>query len=86
MSSHHDEGTNKCGTQLTPKRRVTVRSFKGQPLIDIREYYDAEGEMKPGKKGISLNSEQWEQLLALGAQIDGALESLSVAKKTKSAK
>ncbi len=26
--------------------------------IDIREYYDANGEEKPGKKGISLNPEQ----------------------------
>ncbi|KAB0351751.1 hypothetical protein FD754_016608 [Muntiacus muntjak] len=32
-------------------------------LIDIREYWmDPEGEMKPGRKGISLNPEQWSQL------------------------
>ena len=36
-------------------RFVDVRDFKGQTLIDIREYYDAGGELKPGKKGISLN-------------------------------
>jgi Transcriptional Coactivator p15 (PC4) len=35
-----------------------VRSFKGVPLIDIREFYGAEGDEKPGKKGISLTLEQ----------------------------
>lgn len=40
---------------------MDVREFKGMILIDIREYYEtADGEMKPGKKGIALNSEQWE--------------------------
>ena len=31
-------------------------------LIDFREYYDANGTMKPGQKGISLKKEQWEML------------------------
>ena len=36
-------------------RFVYVRDFKGKALIDIREYYDAGGQLKPGKKGIALN-------------------------------
>ena len=36
-------------------RFVDVRDFKGKALIDIREYYDAGGQLKPGKKGIALN-------------------------------
>ena len=43
---------------LGKKRRAVVRSFKGTPLLDIREYYGEEGEEKPGKKGISLQLEQ----------------------------
>ncbi|KAG1802853.1 transcriptional Coactivator p15-domain-containing protein [Suillus plorans] len=46
--------------QLGQKKRVTVREFKGKILVDIREFYgkDEEDE-KPGKKGISLNADQW---------------------------
>ena len=47
------------------KKRVTVRVFKGTPLIDIREYYGPEGDEKPGKKGISLTVEQVRFSLAL---------------------
>lgn len=37
--------------QLSRQKFVNVREFRGRILIDIREYYDAGGEMKPGKKG-----------------------------------
>ncbi|OAX43304.1 PC4-domain-containing protein [Rhizopogon vinicolor AM-OR11-026] len=49
--------------ELGQKKRVTVRDFKGKILVDIREFYgkDREDE-KPGKKGISLNLDQWDSL------------------------
>ncbi|XP_042587918.1 activated RNA polymerase II transcriptional coactivator p15-like [Cyprinus carpio] len=55
-------------------RYVSVRDFKGKVLIDIREYWiDQEGEMKPGRKGISLNPEQWNQLKEQIGEIDDAV-------------
>lgn len=41
---------------------MTVDSFKGVVRIDIREYYDADGQLKPGKKGISLRTNLWNTL------------------------
>lgn len=38
---------------LTGKKFVCVRSFRGRVFVDIREYYEdkVSGELKPGKKG-----------------------------------
>ncbi|XP_043105913.1 SUB1 regulator of transcription a [Puntigrus tetrazona] len=60
--------------QIGKMRYVSVRDFKGKVLIDIREYWmDQEGEMKPGRKGISLNPEQWNQLKEQMGEIDDAV-------------
>ena len=48
----HTIGDNQVGDEfyieLGNKRRVQVSEFKGKTLINIREFYDANGEMKPG--------------------------------------
>ncbi|XP_037706411.1 activated RNA polymerase II transcriptional coactivator p15-like [Choloepus didactylus] len=59
--------------QIGKMRYVRVRDFKGKVLIDIREYWmDPEGEMKPGRKCISLNPEQRSQLKEQISDIDDA--------------
>ncbi|CAM9785755.1 unnamed protein product [Sphacelaria rigidula] len=57
---------------------VDVREFKGMTLIDIREYYEDKntGELKPGKKGISLQADQWEALKENMEAIDEKMESM----------
>ncbi|AWP06617.1 Activated RNA polymerase II transcriptional coactivator p15 isoform 2 [Scophthalmus maximus] len=61
--------------QIGKMRYVSVRDFKGKVLIDIREYWmNQDGEMKPGKKGISLNPEQWSQLKDQISEIDDAIK------------
>nr|XP_058907865.1 activated RNA polymerase II transcriptional coactivator p15-like [Kogia breviceps] len=63
--------------QIGKMRYVSVRDFKGKVLIDTREYWmDPEGEMKPGRKGISLNPEQWSQLKEQISDMDGAVRKL----------
>lgn len=37
--------------QLSTMRFATVSEFRGRVMVGIREYYDAGGELKPGKKG-----------------------------------
>ncbi|XP_063297743.1 activated RNA polymerase II transcriptional coactivator p15-like [Pelobates fuscus] len=63
--------------QIGKMRYVNVRDFKGKVLIDIREYWmNQDGEMKPGKKGISLNPEQWNQLKEQISDVDDAIQKL----------
>ncbi|KAL7269760.1 hypothetical protein RUND412_007562 [Rhizina undulata] len=72
-----DEGNSywELGGRL---RRVTVSEFKGKSLISIREHYEKDGKILPGKKGISLSVEQFNALLSVLPQIEGHLGSKDV--------
>ncbi|KAL4511964.1 hypothetical protein ABPG72_012809 [Tetrahymena utriculariae] len=59
--------------ELDDKKRVSVRKFKGKIYVDIREFYEKDGEMLPGKKGISLNLQNWEQFRNLIDNIDSCI-------------
>lgn len=37
--------------EIDRQRRVTVRTFKGKIYVDVREYYEKDGKLLPGKKG-----------------------------------
>ncbi|XP_061409361.1 activated RNA polymerase II transcriptional coactivator p15 isoform X1 [Lethenteron reissneri] len=62
--------------QLSKMRYVSVREFKGKVLVDVREYYDKDGDMKPTKKGISLAVDQWARLKELMPDIDAAVKKM----------
>ena len=57
-------GDDEPSWDLGKNKWVKVRSFKGQTYVDIREYYVDKDTMdtKPGKKGISLNVQQYQKL------------------------
>ncbi|VDB87463.1 unnamed protein product [Peniophora sp. CBMAI 1063] len=55
---------------LGKKKRASVRVFKGAVMVDIREFYGDEDDLKPGKKGISLGIDQWKALVASANTID----------------
>ena len=44
---------------LSKSRKVSVSSYRGSILIHFREYYEKEGVISPGKKGIALTLDQW---------------------------
>lgn len=54
-------GEIKKGTIL-----VSISEFKDKKYLDIRKYFtNKEGEFAPTRKGISLTSEQFQELLTL---------------------
>jgi len=36
--------------QISKNRRVAISEFKGKFMVNIREYYEADGKQLPGKK------------------------------------
>ncbi|GIY92595.1 activated RNA polymerase II transcriptional coactivator p15 [Caerostris extrusa] len=60
--------------KLSKYRYVNVREFRGKLMVDIREYYEKDGDMKPGKKGICLNMEQWNALKEQMENIEAAIK------------
>lgn len=58
---------------ISPTRKISVRQFGSNVLIDIREYYEKDGQFLPGKKGISLLPDQWEKLVHVIPHIQAQL-------------
>ena len=51
-----------------------MRKFKGNVLVDIREFWPTPGgEWAPGKKGISLTLENWNKIKKYMDDIDSAI-------------
>ncbi|KAL4997775.1 transcriptional Coactivator p15-domain-containing protein [Aspergillus recurvatus] len=64
--------------EISKMRRVTISSFRGKTMVNIREYYEKDGEELPGKKGISLPIDQFSALLTLLPEIETALQEKGV--------
>ena len=69
-------GEKEVAFLLDKRKRITVHKFKGQLKVDIREYYEDNGEMKPGKRGLSLNLDNWNKLKEFMEQIDEAIDNI----------
>ncbi|KAK3951973.1 ssDNA-binding transcriptional regulator [Pseudoneurospora amorphoporcata] len=59
--------------ELGNNRRISSSMFKNTTLVNIREYYDANGKLMPGKKGISLSLAQYQALLKVIPQLNADL-------------
>lgn len=61
---------------LEKQRQVRINEFRGRQYVDIREFYEKDGESLPGKKGISLTPAQWKKLLEVSDEVNRALEQM----------
>lgn len=61
--------------ELSDMRRVTIQTYRGRRLVQIREYYKDKntGEMRPGKSGIALTEDQWKLLKDMIPYVDAEL-------------
>lgn len=61
--------------QVGHNRHVRLNEFKNSLLVDVREYYESAGEMKPGNKGLSMTPAQWHAFAAVLPELQSALQS-----------
>jgi len=79
VSTPSGGGGGGCGGEarwpLSQSKFVGVGLYKGRLQVDLREWFGAPGELKPGKKGISLRPAEWS---ALRAALPDARRALAV--------
>jgi len=77
-SNKNDEpaggGDGATSWTLEGMRQVRINEFRGRKMVDIREFYEKDGKVLPGKKGISLSESQWKKLLTITDDVTRALE------------
>ncbi|KAL4916883.1 transcriptional Coactivator p15-domain-containing protein [Aspergillus aurantiobrunneus] len=73
-ASRKEDSNGNSYWEISKMRRITISSFRGKPMVNIREYYEKDGEELPGKKGISLPIDQFSALLTLLPDIQTALQ------------
>ncbi|EFA08648.1 activated RNA polymerase II transcriptional coactivator p15 [Tribolium castaneum] len=59
---------------LGKNRFVKLTEFKGKWYVNIREFYNADGELRPGKKGIMLTMEQWHKFKEVMPELEDAIK------------
>ncbi|KAJ4306096.1 hypothetical protein N0V88_000892 [Collariella sp. IMI 366227] len=69
--SQGKDGDGNAYWEIGNNRRIGSSEFKGATLVNIREYYTApDGQLRPGKKGISLSLDQYKALLKVIPQLN----------------
>ncbi|XP_071723513.1 RNA polymerase II transcriptional coactivator KIWI-like [Rutidosis leptorrhynchoides] len=59
--------------ELSKNKRVSVKNWQGKVWVDLREFYVKDGKTLPGKKGITMNLDQWNILRDHAEEIDKAM-------------
>ncbi|XP_063974528.1 activated RNA polymerase II transcriptional coactivator p15 isoform X2 [Diachasmimorpha longicaudata] len=59
---------------LGNNKKLVVRFFKGKLYVDIREYYEKDGEERPSKKGISMGLPQFTELMKVIKEVEDVVK------------
>ena len=43
--------------------KIEPSEYRGRWYVSIREWYEQDGELKPGRKGINLSIEEWNEIV-----------------------
>ena len=54
--------------------KIAPSEFKGKIYIGIRQWYEDNGVMKPGKQGINLTMDEWNEFLEKLPEIQKEIE------------
>ncbi|CAI7570838.1 unnamed protein product [Penicillium glandicola] len=60
--------------EISKMRRLTISSFRGKTQVNVREYYEKDGQELPGKKGISMPVDQFATIVSILPEIERALK------------
>ncbi|EME81146.1 uncharacterized protein MYCFIDRAFT_89755 [Pseudocercospora fijiensis CIRAD86] len=60
--------------EISSRKRLTVSEYKKTTLINIRDYYEKDGKMLPGK-GTALSTEQLNAVITLLPELESVLKS-----------
>ena len=77
--TYYEAGRDKEGNamfDLSSRKKVFIKTFKGQKMVDIRETYEKAGEMMFSAKGVCLTLDAWKTLKELIPSIDRELDQL----------
>ena len=70
MRKMEEDEEQLCKTfPLNRTRFINVKKWKDHPIVDIRQWYAAEGKYKPTRNGISLHEDEFNQLTLQSADI-----------------
>jgi hypothetical protein len=53
---------------------MTISEFKGKTQVALREYYEKDGKLLPGKAGLNLSIEQFSTFIFALPELTAALE------------
>jgi len=57
-----DKNSGERYFDLSAKKRLSITSFKGRAYVNMREFYEKDGQMLPTKKGVALDINAWQVL------------------------